>query len=302
MVTHRTGSHELHPDPPGPGSRPPARRARADARSLRTLAALAAAAHPGPCIVVTGLAAGLAVAAGAGAPTTALIAAAVLTGQLSVGWSNDWLDAERDRRVGRATKPVVTGRVDAATLRRAALAALAVCIPASLGTGLGPGAVHLAAVGGAWAYNVRLKATVWSWLPFAFSFGLLPVFVQLAAGAAVAPWSALAAALLGSGAHVANTLPDFDDDAATGIAGLPHRLGRRRSAVLAPTLLAAACVILVIAPAGPPAAPVALLAFGAIGLAVAAGVAGVTRPTSRAPFALSMAVALLCCAGLLISA
>ena len=38
-----------------------------------------------------------------------LVAAAVLAGQLSVGWLNDYLDADRDRAVRRADKPVVTG-------------------------------------------------------------------------------------------------------------------------------------------------------------------------------------------------
>ncbi len=42
-----------------------------------------------------------------------LATAAVLTGQLSIGWSNDWLDAYRDAAVRRFDKPVVSGAVTA---------------------------------------------------------------------------------------------------------------------------------------------------------------------------------------------
>lgn len=273
-------------------------------RSPTTLRGLAVASHAGPTAVVTLLAALLSAGIGAGAATTALVTAAVLAGQLSVGWSNDWLDAPRDLAVHRTDKPVVTGAVAPATLRTAAVAALAACAAASLATGWLPGTVHLAAVASAWAYNLRLKGTVWSWAPYALSFGLLAVFVVLAApGPRVpAPWAVLAAALLGAGAHVANTLPDLEDDAATGVRGLPHRLGRRRASVLAPTLLVAATIVAVAGPAGTP-RPLAL-AGGAVAVALAAcaGVVGATRPASRAPFALSMAVAGVCVVVLVLTA
>jgi len=36
----------------------------------------------------------------------------VFTDQLSIGWSNDYLDAERDRAVLRSDKPVATGAIE----------------------------------------------------------------------------------------------------------------------------------------------------------------------------------------------
>jgi len=36
---------------------------------------------------------------------------AVLLGQLSIGWQNDWTDAERDRAAGRADKPISAGEI-----------------------------------------------------------------------------------------------------------------------------------------------------------------------------------------------
>ncbi|MBD5787452.1 UbiA family prenyltransferase [Cellulosimicrobium terreum] len=279
------------------------RRGSSPARTV-TVRGLVVAAHAPPAALVTALACALSVGVGAGARTTLLVTAAVLAGQLSVGWSNDWIDARRDLAVGRADKPVVAGLVTPTALRTAALWALAACVVLSFATGVVPGLVHLVAVGGAWAYNAGLKSTAWSFVPYAVSFALLAVFVVLAApGDAVpAPWAVAAAGLLGAGAHVANTLPDLDDDAATGVRGLPHRLGRRGASVLAPVLLGAAVGVVVLAPSGPPGAAAWVGGGLALGAAVVAGLLGVLRPSSRAPFALSMAVAALCVVLLVLAA
>ncbi|WP_163187623.1 UbiA family prenyltransferase [Cellulosimicrobium sp. SL-1] len=273
-------------------------------RSRGLVRGLVVASHFPPTVMVTAFALALSAGIGAGARTTTLVALAVLTGQLSVGWSNDWLDARRDVAVGRADKPVVTGLVTAATLRAAALVALGACVVLSLATGPLPGVVHVVAVGVAWSYNALLKATWWSWAPYAVSFGLLAVFVVLAAPGEgrPAPWAVAAAALLGVGAHVANTLPDLEDDAATGVRGLPHRLGRRASSVLAPVLLAAASALVVTAPPTAPGPVTWALGAVAVVLALAAGAVGVVRPRSRAPFALSMAVAGVCVVLLVLAA
>ena len=261
-----------------------------------TLRGLALASHAGPTVVVTVLAGFFAVGVGSGPGTTALVTAAVLSGQLSVGWSNDWLDARRDRAVDRADKPVVAGLVSVRQVHAAALAAAAACVVLSLATGLVAGLVHLVAVASAWSYNAWLKSTVWSWAPYAASFGLLPLFVVLAAPGdrVAAPWAMTATALLGVGAHVANTLPDLEDDRATGVRGLPHRLGRTGASVLAPAVLVTAVGVVVLGPPGPPTAVAWVAGAVAVVLAVSAGVVAVRRTTSRLPFALSMAVAAVC--------
>src|SRR5690606_39821355 len=73
--------------------------------------ALARASHPFPAVVVTAMAAGLGVTSGAAPGAAAVLAAAVFAGQLSVGWLNDLVDAERDAAVHRAGKPVAAGAV-----------------------------------------------------------------------------------------------------------------------------------------------------------------------------------------------
>ncbi|MGV8977776.1 MAG: UbiA family prenyltransferase [Cellulomonas sp.] len=264
--------------------------------SWRAVRGLALACHPGPTVVVTGLAAALAAGTGSPPATTLLIAAAVLTGQLSVGWSNDWLDAARDLAVARAGKPVVVGLLDARELRVAAALAVAACVPLSLATGWVPGAVHLLAVASAWAYNLVLKRTVLSWLPYAVSFGLLVQFVTLAQPErpVAAWWATAGASLLGFGAHAANVLPDLEDDAATGVSGLPHRLGRARTTLMALGALMAAVVLVVLGPAGPP-SPAAWAGGGAaVMLAGIGAAASRADPRSRLPFTAAMAVAVVC--------
>ena len=261
--------------------------------------ALVRASHPEPTVAVTAIATALAVSSGLGA-TSLLVAAAFLTGQLSVGWSNDWIDAARDVRTGRSDKPVARGELPATAVRAAALTAAALCVPLSLALGLRAGLLHLAAVAAAWAYNARLKSTLASWLPYAFAFGSVPSIVTLSADPPVAAplWATAAGALLGVGAHLCNVLPDLEEDLATGIRGLPHALGPGRSAALAAGLLLAAAVLLAVGPGRPGAAPVVTLAVAA-GVTVW-GLLRARRPGSRDAFRAAILVAALC-VGLLVA-
>jgi protoheme IX farnesyltransferase len=251
--------------------------------------ALVRACHPEPTLAVTAVSAALAVGAGRNAP---LIAAAVVTGQLSVGWDNDAVDAARDVASGRADKPVVRGHVTARTLRWASVGAFALCVPLSLLSGVF-GVLHLLAVASAWSYNRPLKSTPLSVVPYLVSFTLLVAFVVGEFG----PWWLLAAgALLGAGAHFANVLPDLADDLATGVRGLPHRLGRAGSTAAASLLLLAASLCLALGPPG----GVRWFGVGALAVAVVALGAGVVLG-GRAPFRAVLVVAVMDVALLLAS-
>lgn len=260
------------------------------------LRGLLLACHLGPTVVVTGLSVALAAGAGAGPGVALLLGSVVLAGQLSIGWSNDWIDAARDVAVHRGDKPVVQGLVSAVTLRRAAVAAAVVSVALAALAGPLPALAHGVVLAGGWAYNAGLKATVWSWVPYATSFGTLPAFLVLALPGHPRPalWAMAAGALLGVGAHIANVVPDLEDDAATGVRGLPHRLGRRVCSVAAPVALLAAVVVVVLGPSDGVGVARLSLAVVTGALAVMAGVVAVTRPESRLPFALTMAVAALC--------
>ncbi|MFI5759032.1 UbiA family prenyltransferase [Streptomyces sp. NPDC051569] len=267
---------------------------RAAGRWLRWSAALLRACHPGPTVAVTLLVLGLAVAAGQDAAGCALAATAVLAGQLSVGWSNDAVDAARDTAVGRAAKPVVGGAVDARAVGIAAVVALALCVPLSLAYGVAAGAVHLVAVAAAWTYNLRLKSTVLSWLPYAVGFAALPAFVTLGLPGQPRPawWIVSAAALVGVGAHLGNVLPDIEADLATGVRGWPQRLGPRAVRLLLPVPLTAATVLLAL---GGPGAAGGVGTVGGVGMGVAlvAAVGGALmgRHRPRVPFLAAILVA-----------
>jgi len=262
-------------------------------RGPRAAVDLALASHPGPTVAVTAFGTALALGAGGGW-RAGLVGAAVLAGQLSIGWSNDWLDAERDAAVGRPDKPVGAGLVPVATVRTAARVAAVACVVLSLATGWLAGIVHIVAVASAWGYNLVLKRTAWSWAPYALSFGLLPLFVALAVGADGARWWAMAAgALLGVGAHGTNVLPDLLDDEATGVRGAPHRIGRRATVVGSAAALLGATMLVVLAPPGaPPSVPTTLLLV-ALAVTVAGAAVALARPRSKLPFVASIAVAAL---------
>ncbi|MEU9192525.1 UbiA family prenyltransferase [Streptomyces hundungensis] len=251
----------------------------------RHLPLLLRACHPEPAVAVTVLVTALAVMAGRGLAGSAAVAAAVLTGQLSVGWCNDAVDAHRDTACGRRDKPVATGGLPPRAAAAAAGAALALCVPLSLLSGVTAGGVHGAGVAAGWAYNLLLKRTVLSPIPYAVGFGSLPAFVTLGLHPSVWPawWAMAAGALLGVAAHLANVLPDIDDDLASGVRGLPQRLGRPACRVLAPIVTLAALGVLI---AGPPGG-VRLDDWVLGAAATAATVLGTALPTasgSRWPF------------------
>lgn len=241
-----------------------------DVRMRSKAFALIISCHPGPSIAVTAIATILGFGLGYDGPRLALLAAVFLTGQLSIGWSNDWLDAPRDVAVGRSDKPTVAGMVSAHFLRNAAMIAGGATILLSYILGPLAAIANVVAVAMGWIYNLGLKNTIWSVAPYLVCFGLTPLVVTLgqAHPQAATAWAIAAGALLGGGAHFANVLPDLDDDRATGILGLPHRLGRRGAGVTAFALLAASAAVIAAGAAGTNPIPV-WIGF-AIGLVLAA--------------------------------
>jgi len=212
----------------------------------RTARGLVRACHPGPTLAVTVLTALLAWSAGHTPARGLLVTAAVLTGQLSIGWSNDLVDVRRDRAVGRPDKPVAAGEVSERVVRAACAVALVACVVLSFACGWRSALVHLVlGVASGWAYNLWFKRAPLSPLPYAVAFAALPAVVTLALPSPAWPpgWVLVTGALLGVGAHLLNVLPDLADDEATGVRGLPHRLGERVVRWLAPAVLLAGSVV-----------------------------------------------------------
>jgi 4-hydroxybenzoate polyprenyltransferase len=211
-----------------------------------TVREYAAATHFAPTLAVTSFTLVLALAAGGGARAL-LVAAAVLAGQLSIGWSNDHLDAGIDRLAGRRDKAVVRGSVTERGLLRAAVCALVVSVPLSLACGLLAGVAALTTTACGWAYNLGLKRTLASPLPYLLAFALTPpLFVTLALDLPPEPPVIAAGGLLGLCAHFTNGVKDLEADALTGVRGAPQRLGAARSGAVSATLLLVAALVLLV--------------------------------------------------------
>ena len=152
----------------------------------------------------------------------------MLASQLAIGWTNDWLDADRDAEVGRTDKPIPSGAVAADTVGVGAVVAGIAVVPLALLSGWRRPGDHRRRLVSGLAYDWPLKFTAFSVLPYArLVRRAAPRSCVLALPGAPAPpwWLVAAGALLGGGAHFANVLPDLADDARTGVRGLPHRLG-----------------------------------------------------------------------------
>ncbi len=256
---------------------------------------LAGACHPAPTVAVTAIAVLLGADVGLSAGRIAVLGAAVLTGQLSIGWSNDRIDARRDTVSARADKPAATGQVPLAVLSAAAGAALVSTIVLSslLGTPAAVAALTLVAAG--WAYNLGLKATVLSGAAYLIGFGALPAAPYLALPGQPWPpwWAPVTGALLGLAAHFANVLPDLRADARTGVRGLPQRLGPRVGVVVMAAALAAAAMVLGVSPDRSSTALAVTAWTGGLVAAVVVAIAAIRTPDSPMAFRITLAVAVL---------
>ena len=196
------------------------------------------AAHFGPTVLVVGITFVLALTQFS-IGDAAFIALAFLLGQLVVGWTNDLVDFPRDKAAMRFNKPLVAGIITESTLKICVAIALVSALIVSLLSPLGisGSAIHFLALLSATAYNVKLKSTVLSVVPYVFSFGALPWAIYLAAGTQPPTWIVLGFILFASAFHFLNVLKDMESDIAQQVMGLPQVIGRKKSIVTA-TILA----------------------------------------------------------------
>jgi 4-hydroxybenzoate polyprenyltransferase len=233
--------------------------------------------HPAPALAVVSLSAALGaiLLMQAGLPLDErwlLTVVSVAGSQVFTGATNDLVDRVRDAAAARLEKPIATGRLSPNAALWIASAGLAVQLAASLQLGTLPLLLGAGAVASAATYNLFLSRTPLSPLPYLVSFGLLPLWIAAGVGQPlerVLPAVPLAATFAAA-AHLANTLRDWEADAATGSRSLTQVLGRRRTRLVA-VLLAMALglgvsVALLIGRGGAPS-----LALAGVGLAAVAG-------------------------------
>jgi 4-hydroxybenzoate polyprenyltransferase len=241
--------------------------------------------HPFPSILDGLVSGAIAVLAGGAADQVVRIGLAMTALQLGIGTVNDIVDAPRD--AGRkAGKPIPSGLVSSAGAKLLAigffLAGSVLAASVSVATGLL--APVIIAIG--LAYDLRLKGTAWSWLPFAIGIPILPVFGWIGvAGSLPAAFVVLVPAAVAAGAALAigNTLVDVERDRDAGISSIALRLGparARRVGIALYGLIWVAAVGSAVTAGGGSAAVAAVTLTGSIPVVAAIGAGSVSESES----------------------
>jgi 4-hydroxybenzoate polyprenyltransferase len=240
--------------------------------------------HPAPAFAVVVLSAALGAILLAQADRApdgrlVLIVLSVAGSQVATGAFNAW--ADRGRAAGvRPDKPIPVDDIGPRTAVGIGVGGLALQAATSLPLGWLALLLGAAATLSALAYDLWLSRTPASLLPYLVSFGLLPLWI--AAGVGLPVERVIGASLLvapfAAAAHLANTLRDFEADAAFGSRSLVQLLGRHRSQRLAIGLAISVGLIVTLALGVAVSWRPASFVLGVIGLlAVAQGVAGAQR-------------------------
>ena len=250
--------------------------------------------HPGPSVLVTAVLvaiAGLAAHALPDGIRVLQLVGAMLPVQLCIGVINDVVDLSADA-VAKPYKPLVRGAVSRST---------AVAVGVLLGLmGLASAAtINLAtlgfdalALGAGLSYDLGLRRTPLSWVPWWGGMAVLPLEGYASVGSIPSRLLTLVplSGLIAIGLHFANALPDIEGDRLAGRRSLPVIVGRPRSLLAGPLALGTAALLAVVlavplGQAGP------LFFSGAAVLALCVVAVVVTR--ARRPFpVLAVATAL----------
>ena len=192
--------------------------------------------------MLDGLVAGSVALLAGGAPDLAVrLGFAMTLLQLGIGTVNDVVDAPRD--AGRkAGKPIPAGLVPASGA--VILAAVFFGAGVAVAAGVSPATMILAGVVVliGLVYDLRLKGTAWSWLPFAVGIPILPIFGWVGATGTLDPVFMLllpAAVATGAALAIGNSLVDLERDRAAGISSIAVALGGRNASRVAVALLGA---------------------------------------------------------------
>jgi 4-hydroxybenzoate polyprenyltransferase len=205
--------------------------------------------------------------------------------QAGIGVVNDVVDAPADA-VAKPAKPIPAGLVSRAAAMGLAAAAMLLGLGLSAGSGWGTVLIALAILAVGLAYDLRLKGTAWSWLPFAVGIPILPVYAWYGAvGTVPAEFGVLIPAAVAAGAALAigNARADLERDAASGVASIATRLGQRAAWAWQVVLFVAIAVAAVVSVAawGGGAGGVALVAAAGLVPVLAAAAARDAGPGGR---------------------
>jgi 4-hydroxybenzoate polyprenyltransferase len=242
-------------------------------------------AHPGPSLLVTVVLVAIAGLAGHRVPDGILVlqlVGAMLPVQFCIGVINDVADLEADA-VAKPHKPLVRGVVRRSTATGAGIVLGVIGLGVAATINLATLGLDALALGAGLAYDLGLRRTPLSWVPWWGGMAVLPLEGYASVGAVpskllvVVPLSGL----LAIGLHFANALPDIEGDRLAGRRSLPVLAGAGGSGWAGPAALAAAGV-LAVALAGP-LGQAGVMFFGGLAvLGVGVGAVAITR--SARPF------------------
>jgi len=175
------------------------------------------------------------------------VAIAIFAGQLVVGWSNDFIDAPLDIAAHRTKKPIVSKEINPEQLKGSIVFALVAAVLLSLFSPLGLTGtlIHFLGILSATFYNLKLKSTILSPIPYIVSFGALPWAIYLPVGNQPPLWLFIDFMLIAVAFHFFNVLKDFQWDINQGVLGLPQRLGRNVSSIVSISLVVSAVLVLI---------------------------------------------------------
>jgi 4-hydroxybenzoate polyprenyltransferase len=203
--------------------------------------------------------------------------------QAVIGSVNDLVDVGRDAGQ-KPAKPIPAGLVRPTAALVVALVAAGVGLLLSLPSGPATGGLAVAILAVGLLYDLWLRGTAWSWLPFALGIPLLPVYAWLGAAGRVPGMFLLlvpTAFVSGAGLAIANSLADLERDRGAGVRSVAGRLGQAGAwtahAMLQATVVAVALASLVGAGASLP-----ILVGGAAATAVLLGGVRLSRAASPA--------------------
>jgi 4-hydroxybenzoate polyprenyltransferase len=196
--------------------------------------------HPFPS-VLDGLVSGaIAAIAGGSADLAVRIGLAMTLLQLGIGTVNDIVDTPRDagRKPG---KPIPASLVSPRAAGALAIVVFVVGTTLSAGVSAVTGLLALVVIAIGLAYDLRLKGTAWSWLPFALGIPILAVFGWVGATGTLDPIFVIlvpSAVVAGGALAIGNAVVDVERDLEAGVSSVAVAFGLGRATRLAAALFA----------------------------------------------------------------